>query len=558
MDKVSQTYFASLTLLVLVSSIEIKGVYMKTKNKNIAFTAIFMSSATLLAKFCGMLRDMILASMYGTGSSEAIAFSTASRIPLLFFDIALGTAVTSAFIPIFNEYLEKDNENKAMQFANKFANLIILVTVIMSAIGIVFSNQFIHLIAGDISDPNTVILAANLVKILFPTIIFTGLAYCFVGILQSYGEFNIPSIISLVSNGFLIIYLFTIGNRRGIVGVSIAMLVAWSLQILVQIPSLKRFKYVFKPTLNFKDEGIKKVAKLALPIIISTWVQPINTMINIRLSSGLNGGAAIPALDYANKLYIILVGVFTFTITNIGFPALSRAVASGNKDEYKNIVSTSLSYVFFLIAPIMAGFLILSTPIIRLVYERGNFDAASTILTSTALFYYSFGMLGYGVQEVMNKSFYALHDGKTPMRVAFLGISINIVLSLLFVLYLGKGLGSLALAASISANVTGFLLLFLLNRKHKGLVNNDFINSVLKIIISVIIMSIIVLLVYRYLSDITQNKLLLAGVPSFIGAIIYLVCCVLLKVRALTDFINIVKNKLLKRDTNNLYEEEKY
>ncbi len=517
---------------------------MKIKKNNIAFTAIFMSSATLLAKFCGLLRDMILASMYGTESAEAIAFSTASRIPLLFFDIALGTAVTSAFIPIFNEYLERKEEKRAMEFANRFSNLVIVVTLLMSIIGVVFSNQFIYLIAGDI--PNDAFnLASSLIKILFPTIIFTGLAFCFVGILQSYGEFNIPAIISLVSNGFLILYLIFVGNRFGVTGVAVAMLVAWGTQVVVQLPSLKRFKFRFTPTLRFNDEGIKKVAKLALPIIISTWVQPINTMINMRLSSGLNGGAAIPALDYANKIYIILVGVFTFTITNIVFPRLSRAATAGNSNEYKATVRTSLGYVFFIIAPIMAGFLILSTPIIQLVYERGNFDASSTVLTSKALFFYSFGMLGYGVQEIMNKSFYSLQDGKTPMRVAFFGISINITLSLLFVLGLNRGLGSLAFAASISANVSGFVLLYKLSKKYNGLVNKAFLKDIFKILLSVLIMSVIVVFVYGMLKISTQNKFILALVPSAVGAIVYLVCCIVLKVEELTSFIGVLKTRFL-------------
>lgn len=524
-----------------------KGAYMKHKKKNIAFTAIFMSCATLLAKFCGLLRDMVLASMYGTESAEAIAFSTASRIPLLFFDIALGTAVTSAFIPIFNEYLEKKEEKRAMEFANRFANLVIVVTLIMSAIGIIFSKQFIYLIAGDIPN-DAFILASNLIKILFPTIIFTGLAFCFVGILQSYGEFNIPAIISLVSNGFLILYLIFVGDRFGVTGVAIAMLVAWGTQVIVQLPSLKRFKFKYKPSLKFNDEGIKKVAKLALPIIISTWVQPINTMINMRLSSGLNGGAAIPALDYANKIYIILVGVFTFTITNIVFPKLSRAVAAGNNDEYKSTVRTSIGYVFFIIAPIMAGFLMLSTPIIQLVYERGNFDASSTMLTSTALFFYSFGMLGYGVQEIMNKSFYSLQDGKTPMRVAFFGIAVNIALSILFVLGFKKGLGSLALAASISANVTGFTLLYILSKKYKGLLNKSFSKNVLKILLSVCIMSLVVMAIYIPLKSAGYNKFILALAPSVAGAVVYLICCIVFKVEELYSFLNVIKMKFLSKD----------
>ena len=121
---------------------------MKTSKKNTAFTAFFMVAAVLLAKVCGMLRDILIAAMYGTNTNEAVAFSTASRIPLLFFDIALGSAVTSAFIPIFNEYLEKDGRKKAIEFSNYFINLIVLITALMSIVGIVFSKQFVCLIAG--------------------------------------------------------------------------------------------------------------------------------------------------------------------------------------------------------------------------------------------------------------------------------------------------------------------------------------------------------------------------------------------------------------------------
>jgi len=179
---------------------------MKNTKKNMAFTAFFMVAAVLLAKVCGMLRDILIAAMYGTNTNEAVAFSTASRIPLLFFDIALGSAVTSAFIPIFNEYLSKEGKKKAIEFSNMFINLVVLITAVLSIVGMVFSKQLVNVIAGGY-DAEKITLISTLVIILFPTIIFTGLAYCFVGILQSLGEFYIPSIISLVSNGALILYL---------------------------------------------------------------------------------------------------------------------------------------------------------------------------------------------------------------------------------------------------------------------------------------------------------------------------------------------------------------
>ena len=514
---------------------------MKTK-KNTALTAAFLVMATLMAKVCGMLRDIVLAGMYGTGTNEAIAFSTASRIPLLFFDIALGSAVTSAFIPIFNEYLEKDGRQKAIEFSNYFINLILVITFVLSAIGIIFSESFVQLIAGGY-DSEKIALSASLVKVLFPTIIFTGLAYCFVGILQSFGEFYVPAIISLVSNGLLLIYLAIFGNRFGVHGVAVAMLVAWSSQFIVQLPSLFKLRYSYRPVLSLRNEGIRKVCKLALPIIVSTWVQPINTMVNIRLASSMAGGGAVPALDYANKLYMILVGVFTFAITNLIFPSLSRATAKRDDKEFTSIVRQAIRYVMFIITPVMAGFLLLSTPIIRLFYERGAFGAESTALTSTALFCYSLGMLGYGIQEICNKAFYAMHDGGTPMKVSMAGIGVNVALSLIFVALLKQGHWALAFSASVAANLIGFTMMYILHRK-KPFMDKDTFIYFAKILASAVIMSIAVVLVRHFVPS--DSKVIGLFVPVTAGVVMYFAGCIVLGVNELRDILNMVLKKFSK------------
>ena len=510
---------------------------MRITKKNTALTAGFLVMATLMAKVCGMLRDIVLAQMYGTGTNEAIAFSTASRIPLLFFDIALGSAVTSAFIPIFNEYLEKDGRKKAIEFSNYFINLIVLITALMSIVGIVFSKQFVCLIAGGY-DSAKIVLSSSLVCILFPTIVFTGLAYCFVGILQSFGEFYVPAIISLVSNGLLLIYLAIFGDRFGVHGVAVAMLVSWSCQFLVQIPSLVKMKYSYRPVISFRNEGIRKVCALALPIIVSTWVQPINTMVNIRLASSMAGGAAVTALDYANKLYIILVGVFTFAITNLIFPSLSRATAKNDDAEFTSIVRQAIRYVMFIITPVMAGFLLMSTPIIRLFYERGAFGAESTSLTSTVLFFYSLGMLGFGFSEICNKAFYAMHDGKTPMRVSMIGIGINVVISLLLVKVFDQGHWALAFCASVAANIIGFSMMYILHRK-KPFFDRDTLLYFGKIVACTLIMSVCVAISKNIVSSYTWGKVITLFVPVGVGVVAYFASCIAFGVNELSDILKL-------------------
>jgi len=513
---------------------------MKITKKSTALTAFFMVGATLAAKICGMLRDVLIASMYGTQTAEAIAFSSASRIPVLFFDIALGSAVTSAFIPVFNEYLLEGGKDRAMQFANRFINLVAFITVLFSAFGIVFSTQIVSLIAGGYDDA-VLSLISSLVSILFPMIIFTGLAFCAVAVLQSFGEFFIPSIISLVSNGFLILYLLIAGNRFGVRGVAYAMLISWTLQLVVQIPALYKTGYRYSFGFSFKDDGIRRVCMLALPIILSSWVQPINNLINIRLASSLADAGSVAALDYANRLYIILVGVFTYAVTNLIFPALSRADSAGDPKEFSLIVSSGLKYVLVVIIPIMAGFLILSKPIIQLVYERGQFDSHSTMITASALFYYAMGMAGYAVQEICNRAFYAMKDGKTPMVISVCGITLNIILSVVLIWGFGMDHRALAFSASVSANLMGLAAFAIVSRRSTGIADRNFFVCLIKVTASALVMSLSVIMLRKMIEE--SGPMLTVLLCSGVGATVYFLCCMLFRVDEVTELIH----KVLKR-----------
>ncbi len=510
--------------------------------KNTIKTAGFMIAATLLAKLAGMGREILFASLYGT-SGQASAFLTASRIPLLFFDITLGTAVSSSFIPVFNEYLEKDNKESATRYANSFINVIILITVILCAVGMIFARPIAGFIGSGLEETEKN-LAAQLVIILFPTMLFTGLAYALTGILQSLGEFNVPAAISLVSNTLMMLYLFFIGDRLGIHGVAFAMLFAWGFQILVQLPALHKKKFHYRPILDLKSGGMKKTVGLALPILISSWVQPINSTVNIYLASFLNEGQAVAALDYANKLYIIFVGVLTYAISNLIFPSLSRLAAGNHEKELSTVISKAVKVVLAIILPVMTLFLLLRVPIVRFVYERGEFSSHSTALTASALLFYSLGMVGFGVSEILNKAFYALKDGKTPMFVAMGGISLNVLLSFVFVRGFKAELWGLALAASIAANAIGFVLLFLLHGKLHFLKRHDVWNGI-KLIVSAVCMGFFVYITANACTfdNSFGGRFLALLVPAFIGLFVYITLLFVLRTDEAHEMVQILQKK---------------
>ncbi len=452
------------------------------EGKKTARTISIMAVIILLAKVMGLLRETLVANIYGQGM-ESDMLNTATSIPLLFFDMVLGVAILSTFVPIFNKYIEKSGKQSAMDFANNFAAVVGVIATAAAVLGIIFAEPLVKLMVPGYADvPGKVLQTAQLLRILFPSIVFTAMAYIAVGILQSFGQFTIPSLISVVSNGVMILYLIVFGDRLGLVGVAVSMLVAWALQLVVQIPHLIKFGYRYKFILNFKSEGIKEAALIALPVLISSWVQPLCNVINMAFGSGLGDGA-VSALGWANKIYIIMVGVFAYAITNFIFPKLSRLSSGEKEGEFAMLTRLSVGWIVFIIGFVCAMFLSLSKPVISLVFERGAFDVAATEITGEALFYYSFGMVGYAVCEVLNKSFYALSDGKTPMITSIIGIVVNFAAAALLVGVFDAGVGGLALSSAISSIVIALCLLITINKRSCGVVSRSFGINMIKIFV---------------------------------------------------------------------------
>ena len=503
--------------------------------KSIIKTFTFMFSAMFLAKILGLIRNVVFANFYGTGF-EATAFFTASRIPLQLLDITLGAAISSTFIPVFNEFLQKDGKKRALEFANNFLNVIIIIASVLTISGLIFSPNIVNIIAPELTD-QTFNLTVGLSRILFPIMVFTAIAYVFVGFLQSLGEFNIPAIISVVSNAILILYLLIFNNKFGITGAAIAMAVGWFTQILIQLPSVKKngFKYNFKT--NFKDDGLKKVVKLALPILISSWVQPINNIINIRLASGLEKNQAVSAIEYAYTIYLIVVGVFSYTLSNIVFPELSKMNADKNIEKFREIIKNSIKVTMLFVFPMAIGIAFLSSDIIRLVYERGEFTAESTLLTANALKFYAIGMIGYGLMEIMNKAFYALQDSKTPMKTSCFAIILNIVLSVILVEV--KGYTGLPLAASITSLLTAVIMLICLFRKIDCKFEKNILTEMARYFLATCVMAIVLGLIQMLRFGTIINIFM----SIIVGVSIYFLTLLILKSEMLTYATDLIKEK---------------
>ncbi len=405
-----------------------------------------MGIIILAAKGMGLVRDILIAGSYGT-TAAAIAYETASKLPVTVFDLVLGGVVTSAFIPVYNSISVKEGKKEALAFAQSYVNFIFVITAVMTLLGGIFAPQLVSFMAPELDEVSRT-LAAELTRIMFPMMIFCGMAFSFVGYLQSEGEYNIPALISLISNLIMVGYLLFLNQTFGITGLAVSMLIGWAAQAAVQIPSIRKHGFRFSIRAKLNTEPIRRAAKNTLPILIATWTSPICNLINTRLASGIEGGRAITALGYANRLYVIIVGVFSFVATNLLFPYFSRAAASGDRDESDRLIRTSVKTLTFIIAPISAGLMVLAKPFTSLIYERDTFTAADTLLTSEALRFYAVGMVFCAVNEVLTKAFFAEEKTKIPMISAICSMAFNIAVITL----LGEklGVGGIALVSGIA------------------------------------------------------------------------------------------------------------
>ena len=504
------------------------------------FTAGFMAFATFTAKALGQVRDSLMAAYFGTGI-EADAFMLASKIPTTLFDVVIGGVISASFIPIFNSILQREDKKTASEFANKFITLILLATVLIAIFGIVFAGQLVRFMGPDAS-PETSALATQLTAIMFPMIIFTGIAFSFVGILQSYGEYNIPSIISLVSNIAIIVYYILFGKKFGVTGLAVTMIIAWSLQVIIQIPSLIKLKFRYRPNFNFKDRHLKNAILLAIPMLVSTWVQPLYTLINARFASGMEG--AYSSLEYANRLYLIVTGVFSFIVTNLIFPKLAKANAGDNSAEAKALVMTSLKAIIIVIMPLMMGIIILARPVTAIIYEHGALETSASDIVANALRCYAVGMIFLAINEVASKTFFSMRQSLIPMLNAIISMIFNIVLvSVIFRFINGDATtltGGLALAAAAGSLVNATLNTLALFRRMPDMAKKRDLLTVIKVLIATAVMAAAVFGVYMLIGtrfEGTFGNILICGISGITGIIVYGVSVIILRVDEITALL---------------------
>lgn len=514
------------------------------RQTNILSAAFVIMITIILSQVLGLIRQRLLVGIFGASDTLGI-YLASSRLPDFLFQITIAGALSSAFIPVFSQYLVKENRQEAYKLGSTIFSLGILAFSILSIILFIFANDFLQLMAPGLSG-SQIMLMASLMKIIIVGELLFIVGSFFSVTLQSYNHFFIPGIASALYNLGIIISILILHPFIGIFSAAYGVILGSAIFVLIQLPKIKNIGFSFLPTLSLKTAGVLEVIKLMWPRTLAIAIFQIGTILTFTLVSFLqNPGRNYVIFDYAQTLAFAPIVLFGQAIAQAAFPVLSRE--KNNLEEFKATFITSLNQILYLILPVSALFLVLRIPIVRLVFGASQFDWQATVLTGKTLAFFSLSIFAQALINLVSRSFYALHDTKTPLYIGTFSTIFMLVLGFLFIRVSEMGVDSIAVAYSI-ANIINLLILFAcLDKKTGGFNKANLILPISKIFIATVFtgfaLYIPIKLLDRLVFDTTRtvNLLLLTGISSFIGLSLYLFLTWLFNVKEATTFLLIFK-----------------
>lgn len=455
----------------------------------VARAAVWVALFSVASRLLGLLRDRLLSTHFGAGQ-EFSAYLTAFTIPDVVFNLVFIGALSSAFIPIFTGYLEREQKQKAWEFTSALLSFLLVLTVVLGIV-LYFILPFLteHLLAVSM-DAAGKELVVNISRLLLLGPLFFGLSNIATGVLNSYKKFIVAALPPLLYNLGIILGVIFLSPRLGIYGVAVGVLLGAALHFIIQLPSVIKLGYRFKLTLRgWKDKGVKKVFKLMGPRLVGLAAQQINILIGTIIANTVTV-SALAIYRLADNVQSVVYSTIGISLSTAAFPFLTSLYAQDKANEYIDTFSKTLRKIIFLVIPLSALIIVLRAQIVRVLFGAGRFDWEDTTLTASVLGYFAIGILARSLIPLLSKSFYACHNTRIPVVATIIGVGFNVVgcwfLSQRF------GVAGLAMSDTFSAFLTGTIMLAMLHARYKSLQDRQTILTVAKIVFATAIMILVV------------------------------------------------------------------
>jgi putative peptidoglycan lipid II flippase len=506
--------------------------------------SLFMIVTLIASRFLGWLRLSVIGAKFGE-SPELDAFWAAFRIPDTLFNLLVAGALASAFIPVFTGYLAKEREDEAWRVASSVMNAIVILLIGLSA-GLWLLAPWIVPVIAPFPDPAQVQETIRLSRIMLLSPIFMGLSALFTGILNSYRQFLSGATAPLVYNFVIILFALFAAPFLGIEALAWGTVAGAAMMWLVQVPELTFRRTRYKLALDLGHPGVREIVRLTVPRTLALGAVQLIFIVDTYLAAKMEEGS-LTALNYAFQLMQLPLGVFSIAISAAVFPTLSAYAAQGLQSKMRDTLQTAIRWILFLTLPTVVMMIVLRRPIVNLLFQYGRFGPEARELTQEAFLFYSLGLAGHALIQILARAYYASKDTRTPLALTLVSIGTNIVLSVLLApLY---GINGLALANSIATLAEAALFMILLApRARLKIVGLG--TATLRVLAASLLMGIAMFAVIRATNitvDLQQTKiglLLQTLIAVAVGVTAYVGAATLFRVPELAEITTVLRARL--------------
>ncbi|MFI5029008.1 MAG: murein biosynthesis integral membrane protein MurJ [Solirubrobacterales bacterium] len=512
----------------------------------IARSTAFFSIATAASRIAGLVREIFTASYYGVNGPMS-AFTIAFQVPNLVRSLFADAALQPAFIPVFTEQLEQKNYREAFRLASTLLLLVTLVLGAITALFVLLAPVVMPLFApgfkGDILD-----LTVTLSQVLFPILILLGVSGIVVGILNSYDRFGAFAIAPFFWNVTIIVVLVAVApafhGQNRIYAYAIGILVGTVVQLLIPAFDLRNTPFKFSLSFEWRNPGVRRVLLLMLPVTISLGLINFNLLINSFFGS-LVSDEGPAAIDKAFRIYQLPQGIFSVAIATVLFPTLARFASRGEHDNLRATMANGMRQILFVLVPAAAAVLVLSVPMIRLVYQRGEFTPQQTTLVATALFWFAFSLPTNGVYLLQTRTFFSLQRPWIATGLAGLDLVISALAAL--VLYKPFGVGGIVAGTGIGTTAAVVAQAVILRREFEGLELKRLLSTGFRITLAAAALAAVSFGVWDTLDSALGRglgaQIVSLGLGLGLGGLTYLAAAKLLRIAELEQILRLLRRR---------------
>ena len=434
------------------------------KKRGLLRSTSLVSANTMVSRVLGFVRDMLVAQVFGA-SASVDAFIVAFKLPNFMRRLFAEGAFSQAFVPVLSEYQTKETHEKVKEFVHRIAGALASVLLVISLIGMLVAPVLVRMFApGFAPDSARFVMAAHMLRITFPYLLFISLTALCGAVLNPYGRYGVPAFTPVLLNICIIIaavwgsHFFAVP----IFALAWGVFFAGILQLAFQLPFLMRMKLPLFFKWGFSDPGVRRVLKLMVPALFGVSVAQVSLLIDTVFASFLKTGS-VSWLYYSERLMNLPLGVFGVAIATVVLPCLARSRAAKNEQAYSETMDWALRLLLFIGLPSSIGLLLLSGPLLATLLHYGHFGNHDVLMTRQSLIAFSLGIQGFMYIKVLASGFYAHQNIKTPVKIAAFAMASNMILNLALIVPLQHA--GLALATTLSGYINASLLLFFLIKR---------------------------------------------------------------------------------------------